>query len=68
MKTLKILVSSNGWEYHGPVTLTYKDIYETTQSNQDSYFKDSEGNPAPNQVILDGIYTITFDEGFEVSE
>lgn len=65
MKKLKILLSSNGWEYADIVTLTYKEKYETTATEQHR-FRDSEGNPAPNQVTLDGEYTVTFDEGFEV--
>lgn len=65
MKTLKILLSSNGWEYADIVSLTYKESFET-KATEMHRFRDSEGNPAPNQVILDGEYVVTFDEGFEI--
>jgi len=64
MKTLKIFLSNNGWEYQSTVILTYKDKYETKKTLE--YACDSEGNSAPNEVILDGEYIITFDEGFEI--
>lgn len=66
MKTLYLLVSNNGWEYHSHVSLTYKDKYETKITDPE-VFRDSMGNPAPNVVILDGVYEVTFDEGFEIA-
>jgi hypothetical protein len=67
MKTLKIIVSSNGWEYAHVVTLTYKHSYETKITEPKWPKNDSNGNPAPDQVVLDGEYVITFDEAFEVA-
>lgn len=65
MKLLKIRVSSNGWEYCDVVTLTYKNDYITKSTDNERY-RDSEENPAPNQIILDSEYVITFEEGFEI--
>jgi hypothetical protein len=64
MKTLKILVSSNAWEYSKLVTFVYKNNFTTFRTS--IYAKDSEGNFAPNGIILDDTYKIEFDEGFEI--
>ena len=64
MKTLKIIVSSNGWEYSGLVIFTYKNSFTTFRTSD--YPRDSLGNPAPNGIILDDVYKIEFDEGFEI--
>jgi hypothetical protein len=64
MKTLRILVSQNGWEYSGLVTLNYYQKYELKRSHENSY--DSEGKECPDTIVLDSIYAIGFDEGIEV--
>lgn len=63
-KSLSLLVSSNGWEYSGLVKISYNENYKTKRSYETSL--DSEGQEAPDTIILDDSIIITFDEGFEV--
>lgn len=66
MKILRLLVSSNGWEYSHMVTIRYQKGY-ILGPKDDPFFIDSEGNQAHYLIIVDGV-KITFDEGFELLE
>jgi len=63
MKKVRLLVSSNGWEYSMVVDLKYKQKYVVERRQE--YSKDSYGKDAPDTIIVDGV-DIEFDEGFEI--
>lgn len=60
MKELTILLGVNGWEYSVVVNITYESHYEAIMSDTKDPCRDSEGNPTPNKLILDGRNTINF--------
>ena len=64
MKTLKLLVSSNGWEYSNFYKITYKDTIKFKRTHE--FSNDSKGNDCCDTVVIDNSIIIEFDEGFEV--
>lgn len=62
MKELKILKSSNGWEYTDIVIIKYNNSYDLKRTLDDVYYDDPEQF---NAILVDGVF-IELDERCEL--